>query len=69
MAKKKLSSIVDLIDLAGNTTKLAASLEITAHTVEKWKINGIPIKYWDALIEEYAVTADELLNITRNCKR
>jgi len=58
-----------LFDLAGNSTKLAASLDLHAYTVENWRRCGVPQKYWDKIVQLYGVSVDELYTIGKNCRK
>lgn len=71
--RKKLETMADLIAAAGSATKLAASIDCAAHTIDNWTRIGIPTKYWDKLAEIYGASPEELYIITKhareNCKK
>jgi len=75
MSTKKVNKIIqmqDLYELAGSAVQIAADLKIHQYTVERWKLTGVPVKYWQALIDKYGATPIELFNLSqkiRNKKR
>jgi len=64
----KLRTIDDFFKLTGGTIHLAALLDLHQTTVITWAKSGIPTKYWNRLIEEYKVTAEQLFNISENAR-
>lgn len=64
----KLRTIDDFFNLAGGTIYLAAFLGLHQTTVITWAKSGIPTKYWNRLMEEYKVTAEQLFNISENAR-
>lgn len=64
-----ITSLQDIFDAAGSSTKLAAKLDLHAFTVENWRRCGIPQKYWDILLELYDITPAELYAVSKNCRK
>lgn len=64
----KLRTIDDFFNLAGGTVHLAALLNLHQTTVITWAKSGIPTKYWNRLIDEYKVTADQLFQISEHAR-
>lgn len=52
----------------GNSTALAAVLQLNAWTCENWRQIGIPTKYWDKLYELYDLTPAELHTVSKRCR-
>lgn len=65
-----------IIEAAGGASAVADGCSgddkrLTADAVYKWQSNGIPDRYWSAIIPMAAVTADEIFaanEIARNAK-
>lgn len=64
----KINNMQDLYDLAGSATQIAADLKIHQYTVERWKISGIPLKYWDSLADHYGATPVELYKLSQKIR-
>ena len=55
-----INSVAEFIEKAGGATALAARLHVHQFTVDRWRKNGIPMKYWEPLIETFGTTPAEL---------
>jgi len=64
----KLRTIEDLFKQAGGTIHLAVLLDVHQTTVISWAKCGIPTKYWDKLMQQYKITADDLYRISENAR-
>ncbi len=64
-----ITSLQDIFDAAGSSTKLAAALDLHAYTVENWRRCGVPQKYWDAMFQLYQITPAELFSVTKACRK
>lgn len=66
MSTKKIKNISELFERAGGMVHVAAALNIGQNTIYSWIArNGIPVTHWPDLIEKYAVSPEELLNINK----
>jgi hypothetical protein len=68
MAKKKIETLRDIFDLAGSSTQLAAKLNLHAFSVENWRRNGVPFKYWEPLIKMLGITPTDLHVVGKACR-
>lgn len=68
MAKKKIETLQDLFERAGSSSHIAVALGLHAFTVENWRRNGVPHKYWDPIMEKYNVSAAELHIVGKACR-
>lgn len=67
--KKAISNIGDIYSLEGNSpAKLATKMGVPWWTVENFRYNGIPTKYWDKLYELYGLSPAELHSISKKCR-
>ena len=67
--KRMLRDIGDLYALAGHSpTQLAASIGVKEWVAENFRFQGIPIKYWDSLMDVYDITPAELYVISKRCR-
>ncbi len=64
----KPKNIKDLFEVAGNSTQLAASLNVQAFTVENWKRRGIPQKYFAHISKKYGISIEDIYKISMLCK-
>ncbi len=64
----KLNNMQDLYNLAGSSVQIAASLKLHQYTVERWKVAGIPYKYYDKLCDLYDVTPFELFKLSNKAR-
>lgn len=64
----KLRTIEDLFELAGGTIHIAVLLDVHQTTVISWAKCGVPLKYWNRLMQEYKVTAEQLFQISENAR-
>lgn len=67
-----MKSVADIISLAGGESAIAATLEkvsestpgvkrLSVSAIRKWRMNGIPDRYWSAIKDLAEVTSDDLL--------
>ncbi len=67
--KSLIDNIGDVYALADySPRKLGKALGVTWWTVENWRFNGIPTKYWDKLYEIYGLSPAELHSISKKCR-
>lgn len=64
-----LKTYEDLITKVGSSAKLAAFLDLTQYTVDRWRAAGVPHVYWTKIMDKYAVTLQELHNITELARK
>lgn len=55
MNKNDLKTLIDK-----NAALIASKLELHQTSVDRWKDQGVPWKYWDALIKHFNLTLEEL---------
>lgn len=64
-----LKTYEDLVALVGSSAKLAAFLDLTQYTVDRWRSSGVPHVYWTRIMDEYKVSLQELHNITELARK
>lgn len=64
----RIKSVEDLFKHAGGAVQVAAFLELNQYTVDRWTKNGIPSKYYNALISRYDVELEDLHNISQKLR-
>lgn len=64
-----MKTVGEFIEHVGGSLKLAVKFQVHQYTVDRWRINGIPQKYWAALCKSYKVTPGDLYIMSRNSKR
>lgn len=69
MKKKKVENLKDIFEIAGSSTQLAATLHLHTQTVENWRRNGVPAKYWLPIMEVYGITAEQLHMVGVACRK
>lgn len=65
---RKLNTMQDLYELAGSSVQIAAALKLHQYTVERWKVAGIPHKYYEPLCELYGVAPYELFKLSNKVR-
>lgn len=65
---RPIKKLQDVFEVAGGSTKLAATLNLHAYTVENWRRAGIPMRHWDTLFDLYGITPAELFYVTKVCR-
>lgn len=64
----KLKTIQDFFEHAGGSNQVAAKLNVHQITALSWRRVGIPLKYWNRIMQEYKLTADDLYRISENAR-
>lgn len=64
-----MKTVKDLFEKAGGSVHIASALNMNQWSIERWKKIGIPIFYWEVLKKKYGVTAEELLQMTKEARK
>jgi hypothetical protein len=51
----KIKTMKDILSHTGGTIQIAAAVDVSQNTVERWKHHGIPQKYWARIQEKFGI--------------
>jgi hypothetical protein len=60
---KKIKTFSDLVSLAGSYAKIAVVCDVSEAAVRNWEVTRIPHKHWEAIMQEWRLSAQELHDI------
>lgn len=63
ISKENQVLIREIVDDLGGYTGVAHKLGVTEGAVRKWECKGIPMKYWDWIINRLDVDANYIFSI------
>lgn len=64
-----MKTVKELFEKAGGSVHVAAALNMNQWSVLRWQKIGVPIFYWEVLKKKYGVTAEELLQMTKEARK